>query len=330
MTIFFLCLLLFALSFALTYFVKNYAIKKSLVDIPNERSSHAAPIPHGGGIAIALTWFSGLGYLFVTDKIAADLFYALMVGVVIAVVSYLDDLYELKPRTRFLTQLFTALAGLWFLGGLSVLDFGLLTIENPIITNAIAVVAIIWFINLYNFLDGIDGYAGSEAIFLGIAGFLLFGDVHFLVLIASVLGFLVWNWHKAKIFMGDVGSTLLGYNIAIFAIYYQNNDTSILIWLILFGLFWFDATLTLYRRYKNREQLSEAHNKHAYQRLTQSGWSHSKVVIYSMAVNVVLFVFAWMAMGHSSLTLVLFGISVIFLYLIVHYVDTQKAFLEKK
>ena len=319
-------LLVFIVSLWLISIVKNNAQRWGLVDIPNDRSSHTVATPHGGGIAIAVTWFTGITYLFVVDQIEADLFYALMVGVVIALVSYLDDLYELNPKVRFFVQLFSALLGLWFLGGLNVLDFGLFTIENQIITNTIAVVAIIWFINLYNFLDGIDGYAGSEAIFLGVAGYLLFGDSLFLVLVASVLGFLVWNWHKAKIFMGDVGSTLLGYNIAIFAIYYQNEGTSILVWLILFGIFWFDATLTLYRRYRNKEQLSEAHKKHAYQRLTQSGWSHSRVVIYAIAVNVALFIFAWLAMENPSLELILFGFSVIFLYAVIRFVDMKKAF----
>jgi len=327
MSYFILFTLLFLLSWALTYVVKEIAIKKALVDIPNDRSSHAVPTPHGGGIAIALSWFVGICYLFSADQIESDLFYAFMAGAVIALVSYLDDLYELNPKVRFMVQLSVALLGLWFLGGLKVLDFGLFTLENPIITNTIAVIAIIWFINLYNFLDGIDGYAGSEALFLGAAGFVFFGDTHFLVLMASVLGFLIWNWHKAKIFMGDVGSTLLGYNIAIFTIYYANQDPlSLWIWVILFGLFWFDATLTLYRRYKNKEQLSVAHKKHAYQRLTQCGWKHSKVVIYSMAVNAILFLFAWLAMKNSSLTLVLFSISVIFLYLVLRFVDIKKSF----
>ncbi|MEA3490885.1 MAG: glycosyltransferase family 4 protein [Campylobacterota bacterium] len=318
-------IVLFILSFGLTYLVKNYAIKKSLMDIPNDRSSHAAPTPHGGGTAIAVTWFAGIGYLFAVDQISSDLFYALMAGAVIALVSYLDDLYELRPKVRIAAQLFSALAGLWFLGGLNVLDFGLFTIENQIITNTIAVIAIIWFINLYNFLDGIDGYAGSEAVFLGIAGYLLFGEVHFLVFVASVLGFLVWNWHKAKIFMGDAGSTLLGYNIAIFAIYYQNHGTSIIIWLILFALFWFDATFTLYRRYRNREHLLKAHRKHAYQKLTQSGWSHSRVVIYSVIINTTLFILAWLAMNNPSLELVLFLVSILFLYLIARAINIKKA-----
>ena len=314
---------LFIFSFIITYFIKEHAIKNSLVAEINERSSHTVPTPHGGGIAIAITWFLGLSYLFFINEINTSLYYALMVGLLIAVVSYLDDLYELKPRTRFLTQLITAVTGLLSLGGLNVLDFGLFTIENPIITNSIAVVAIIWFINLYNFLDGIDGYAGSEAIFLAIAGYLLFGDVHFAVLIAAVLGFLIWNWHTAKIFMGDVGSTLLGYNIAIFTIYYANQEAGNLwIWLILFGLFWFDATLTLFRRYRNKEKLSEAHKKHVYQRLNQSGWSHSKVVLWSIAVNAILLGLVYFI----SNKLIIFVIAILILYAIVRFVDTKKSF----
>ena len=311
------------MSFGLTYLVKKYAIKKSLLDIPNDRSSHEVPTPHGGGIAIALTWFAGLGYLFALDKINTNLFFALMAGVLITVVSFWDDLYELKPKTRFVGQLLTAAAGLWFLGGLKELDFGLFVVSNPIITNTVAIIGIIWFINLYNFLDGIDGYAGSEAVFLGLAGYLLFGGDYFLVLIAAVLGFLIWNWHKAKIFMGDTGSTLLGYTVAVFTIYYANADsTNLWIWVILFGLFWFDATLTLFRRYKNGEKLSQAHKKHAFQRLNQSGWSHDRVVLSSIFVNVILFCLVYFI---TNIYLSFF-LSLLFLYGIMRFVDLKKGF----
>ncbi|WP_434581406.1 glycosyltransferase family 4 protein [Sulfurimonas sp. NW15] len=290
---------LFLLSFMLTYFIKNYAIEKSLVAEVNERSSHTVPTPHGGGIAIAVTWFVGLSYLFFRGEIVSSLYYALMAGVVLAVVSYLDDLYELSPKVRLVTQSSVAVGGLMALGGLGSLDFWLFSIENQLVANIIAFVAIIWFINLYNFLDGIDGYAGSEAVFLGIAGFLLFGGVHFLVLIVSVLGFLVWNWHRAKIFMGDVGSTLLGYTVAIFAIYYANQDAvNLWIWIILFGVFWFDATYTLVKRYLNGERLLVAHKKHLYQRLTQAGFSHDRVVFMAMGANMVLFVLAYFISRH--------------------------------
>ncbi|WP_419767344.1 MraY family glycosyltransferase [Arcobacter sp.] len=316
-------IIFFSLSFILTYLIKEYAIKKSLIAHVNDRSSHTTPTPHGGGIAIAITWFIGLIYLYFTKQIDQTLFYALLVGIIISVVSFFDDLFELSAKLRLIVQSLVSLLGLYALGGLGSLDFGLFSIDNQIFTNVFTFFMIIWFINLYNFLDGIDGYAGSEALFLALAGFALFGGNHFLVLAVAVLGFLIWNWHKAKIFMGDVGSTLLGYNIAIFTIYYANKEsTNFLIWVILFGVFWFDATLTLYRRKKNGESLSQAHKKHAYQRLTQSGWSHSKVVIASIFINILLFVIVY----YVSNIFLAFIISLILLYASIYFVDKKKAF----
>lgn len=315
--------LLFLLSFGLTYVIKNHAIKNSLVAEIHERSSHTVPTPHGGGIAIAITWFVGLSYLFFINEINDSLYYALMIGVIISVVSYFDDLFELSAKVRLVTQTLVAILGLYFLGGFEKVDLFFLSIEHQIICNIFAFFMIIWFINLYNFLDGIDGYAGSEAVFLGLAGFLLFGGDHFLVLIAATLGFLIWNWNKAKIFMGDVGSTLLGYNVAIFTIYYANQEpTSLWIWITLFGLFWFDATLTLFRRYRNREKLSQAHKKHAYQRLNQSGWAHDKVVLFSVLINLVLFSLVYLI----SNKLIAFFISLIVLYAVMKFVDSKKDF----
>lgn len=318
--------LLFIFSFSVTYGIRVVALKKSLVAMVNERSSHTTPTPHGGGIAIALSWFFGLVYLFTCNVIETSLFYALMCGSLLSVVSYVDDLYELSAKIRLLVQAFVGIAGLYALGGLECIDVGFLVLENQFLTNTVSFLGIMWCINLYNFLDGIDGYAGSEAIFLGIAGYLLFGGDHYLVLVASVGGFLVWNWHKAKIFMGDVGSTLLGYNVAIFALYTQNQGTSLLVWLILFGLFWFDATLTLYRRYKNGEALSCAHRKHAYQRATQSGWSHARVVIVSMLFNGVLMILGYSALHFSTLAFAFFTGAVLLLYGGMKYVDSRKKF----
>ena len=322
-TIYMILFLLFILSFLLTYFTKNYAIKKSLIDIPNDRSSHTIPTPHGGGIAIAITWFVGLSYLDINKLIDTNLFYALMIGVIISFISFFDDLYDLSPKIRLVTQSLVAIGGLYILGGLDVIDFGLFTIKNPIFTNLLAFFMIVWFINLYNFLDGINGYAGSEAVFLGIAGYLLFGGNHFLVLVVSVLGFLYWNWNKAKIFMGDVGSTLLGYNVAIFTIYYANqNSENFWKWLILFALFWFDATLTLYRRWENKEKLSQAHKKHAYQRLTQARWSHLKVSTYAIVINILIFCLVYFI----SNIYIDFLVTIILLYVTIKLVDLKKQF----
>ena len=318
-----LYIFLLILSFISTFFIKNYAIKKSLVAEVNDRSSHTVPIPHGGGIAIAITWFLGITYLFFIDTINVSLYYALIIGIIISVVSYFDDLFELSAKIRLLIQALVAVLGLYFLDGFDSLNLFFFSIENQLITNVFAFFLIVWFINLYNFLDGIDGYAGSEAIFLSLAAFILFGDSHFLVLLVSVLGFLIWNWHKAKIFMGDVGSTLLGYNIAIFTIYYSNQESiNFWIWIVLFGVFWFDATLTLFRRYKNKEHLSLAHKKHAYQRLTQSNITHDKVVLYAMLVNILLFCILLFV----SEVIISFIIAIVILYITVKLVDKRKGF----
>jgi len=316
-------IILILISFSLTYFIKNYMIKKSFVASVNERSSHTVPTPHGGGIALAITWFIGLGYLYFIGEISPNLFYALIFGAVISIVSFFDDIYELSPKLRLMIQAIVAIGGLYFLGGFDTLTFGIFDIQNPIFTNIFAFFMIIWFINLYNFLDGINGYAGSQAVFLALAGFVLFGGNHFLVLAVAVLGFLYWNWNRAKIFMGDVGSTLLGYNIAIFTIYYANQEaTNFWIWIILFGVYWFDATLTLVRRKLNKEKLSQAHKKHAYQRLTQAGWSHYKVTNYSIGLNLVLFSIVYFV----SNIFVAFILALIVLVLSMKFVDKKKAF----
>ena len=316
-------IILFLISFFLTYFIKNYMIKKSLVATVNERSSHTVPTPHGGGIALSITWFIGLVYLYFAGQIESNLFFALLVGVIISIVSFFDDIYELSPKIRLFAQSIVAFGGLYFLGGFENFTFGIFDIQNPVFTNIFAFFMIIWFINLYNFLDGINGYAGSEAVFLALAGFVLFGGNHFLVLAVAVLGFLYWNWNKAKIFMGDVGSTLLGYNIAIFTIYYANQEaTNFWVWIILFALFWFDATLTLIRRKLNKEKLSQAHKKHAYQRLTQAGWSHFKVTNYSIGINLILFGIVYFV----SNIFIAFVFALILLILTMKFVDSKKAF----
>lgn len=315
--------ILFLISFLLTYFIKNYAIKKSLLAPVNERSSHTIPTPHGGGVAIAVVWFLGLLYLYFSGYIDSHLFFALIVGIAIAVVGLVDDMVELKPKTRMVVFGLVAVFGIYEIGGLHSIDFGILSIENQFVTNTFALLLVLWYINLTNFIDGIDGYVGMQFVFLSAAGLLLFGDALFAVLGVSVLGFLYWNWHRAKIFMGDVGSTLLGYTIAIVTLYYANNQSSSLwVWTTLYGLFWFDATMTLARRKLNGEKLSEPHKKHAYQRLTQAGWSHSRVTLYALGLNVVLFLLVYFVPNVA----VSFMLSVVLLYAAYRFVDSKKKF----
>lgn len=316
---------LLILSFILTYLIKNYAIKKSLVATVNERSSHTVPTPHGGGIAITITWFVGLIYLNFTNQIDSNLFYSLMVGVGIAVLSFIDDMVDLSAKIRMFFHFGFAILGLWLLGGLSLIDFGLFSISNEYwISSIIAVVAIVYFINVSNFMDGLNGYLSLEVLFLCIAGLVFFGDNLFLVLAVSILGFLYWNFgNNASVFMGDVGSTLLGYNVAIFTIYYANMDSmNLWIWIILFGLFWFDSILTILRRKLNGEKITQAHKKHGYQRLQQSGWSHLQVSLFGMGINVVLFMIVYFISNIA----IAFICSLIVLYGMIRFIDSKKVF----
>ena len=316
-------IILLFISFSLTLYIKNYMIKKSFVAEVNERSSHKIATPHGGGIAIAITWFIGLVYLYSINEIDLVLFKALIIGFIIAIVSFFDDLYELSPKLRLIVQSLVAILGLYFLGGLNTITLGFFDISFGIVPNIFAFFMIVWFINLTNFIDGINGYVGSEFVFLSLSGLLFFGDAHFLVLVVSVLGFLFWNWNKAKIFMGDVGSTLLGYNIAIFTIYYSNQEsTNFWIWIILFSPFWLDATITLIRRKLNKEKLSQAHKKHAYQRLTQAGWSHFKVTNFSIGLNIVILGLVYFISNIAGS----FFLTLILLFLVMKFVDSKKSF----
>lgn len=148
-----------------------------------------------------------------------------------------------------------------------------------------------------------------------------------ILLAVSVGGFLIWNWPKAKIFMGDVGSTLLGFIAAVLAIYYQNTlQLSLVAMLILTAVFWFDATVTLIRRILNKEKLSEAHRKHAYQRIVQAGWSHQKTTLWSLGINCVGFGFAFLATQYMVFQEVLLVMYLGVLYLVLRYIDKQKPF----
>ncbi|MBI5538876.1 MAG: glycosyltransferase family 4 protein [Bacteroidia bacterium] len=314
-------------SLLLTYVVRIWSINRAIIDIPNERSSHTNPTPRGGGIAIAITWFIVITVMRFFNKLDCSLYFALLLGLPISIIGLVDDIVTVSARSRLIIQILSAVGAVLLLGGIKDIDGWSLSVYQTIILSAIAIVGIVWFTNLFNFLDGIDGYISTEIIFIGIASFLLFGATLPLMLAAVTAGFLVWNWQPAKIFMGDVGSTLLGFTIGVFAIYYQSKgDSSIVVWLMLTSLFWFDATFTLYRRWRNRETLSKAHKKHAYQRIVQSGFSHQKTVFYSILINLFILILVWLAIQYSAFSLLFFAVNIIFLYYIMKLVDKRFSF----
>ncbi len=235
-----------------------------LVDMPNERSLHTVPTPRTGGIALVAGIF--LGWLFLIQSWA---WWIVVPTVGLFVLSLIDDMRSLSPRTRLIGHFAAALlaligAGINWLWFLPVLLY------------------IVWMTNLYNFMDGSDGLAGGMAFsgfgFYGFAG-LMGGDSVFAVLnfavAAAALGFLFHNFPPAKIFMGDAGSIPLGFLAATFGVMgWQKGYWPMWFPALVFSPFVVDATVTLYKRTRRGEKLTQAHRSHYYQRLVQMGWGH--------------------------------------------------------
>jgi Fuc2NAc and GlcNAc transferase len=167
---------------------------------------------------------------------------------------------------------------------------------SGLLLNGLAAIGIVWLINLYNFMDGIDGIAAAEAVTVGsVAGALLWwaGDRGLagvsVVVAAASGGFLVWNWSPARIFMGDVGSAVLGYMFATVAVASENRDTLLIWqWVLLLGVFVSDATITLVRRAFHGDRVHQPHKRHAYQRAVQAGWTHARVSGTIVLINLFL------------------------------------------
>lgn len=326
-SIFYLSALLLIVSFILTWVIKRFSLKNRILDIPNERSSHSEPVPRGGGLAIVITWYIGITVMFILGTLDKSLYFALMSGILLAVFSLIDDVNDLRPYIRIIAQTATVLLAFFFLNGINPIVPDNKVPIPPIILFPAVVIGMVWFINLYNFLDGIDGYASVEAIAISIAFYVITGQTITLILIASVIGFLIWNWPKAKIFMGDVGSTQLGFILAVLGIYCHNeNQLSIIYFLILTSPFWFDATLTLFLRWRNNEKLSQAHRKHIYQRLVQSGYSHLRVDILLTLLNICIILLVFVSIRFHILQILVLTLTITLLWMVAVHIEKRKPF----
>ena len=317
-------------SFGLTYWIRNFALRKKIVDIPNERSLHSIPTPKGGGLAIVISWYVGITILFFFNAIEPNLYYALMSGFILMIVSLVDDLMSLKPGIRLLVHFGTSILAFYFLQGLRPFIIPELGLESLYMFYPIVIIGMVWFINLFNFMDGVDGFASLEAVLVSLVIFIFSGNIINLLFIICIAGFLYWNWPRAKIFLGDVGSTQLGFILIVLGIYFHNSlEFSILNWIMLTSPFWFDATFTLYRRWKNKEKLSHAHKKHVYQRFVQAGFSHQKVNFYLIGVNLILVIFIFLYREFPILKIPIFVVALFFYYFITKIVDKKVPFKNK-
>ena len=288
--------LLFAVSTVLTWCM----LRLGVMSMPNRRSSHEWPIPNSGGVAIVLTFFTGFAVLFyIGDEALIGSNYMIgfaVAGLGVAAVSLADDLGQFRSfRIKLIAQ---------FSAALVLVAFGIVfrTMSLPVAGTfdlgwwgyPMTILWIVAMTNIFNFMDGLDGLAAG----CGVIVALFFGVItalegsHFVyilcyVLLASALGFLIFNFPTARIFMGDVGSQFLGFGfaaLAVIAAEYDTSRTSLLIMPLLFFHFIFDATFTFFRRLISGQNVTQAHRGHLYQLMNQLGVSHIGVSLFHFAV----------------------------------------------
>ncbi len=288
-------LIAFLVSFGLTRLFCNPASRLHLLDHPSERSLHTRPVPRSGGVAVlggliaggAVVWAS---YPFSTSP---GLGLALSAALLLAAVSFLDDRAEIKPSVRLLAH---GLAAALLVGAglrLNMIEFpGLILILPPWLAVLLSLGFIIWMINLYNFMDGMDGFAGGMTV-IGFSSFAILGwqadNPLFtqigLLIAGAAAGFLWFNFPPARIFLGDTGSSVLGFLAAALSLW-GSRDGMFPLWVtvLIFSPFIVDATITLLRRTLRREKIWLPHKTHYYQRLVQLGWGHRNTVLLEYAL----------------------------------------------
>lgn len=311
-------LLLAIVGAALTVFIASviatgaayrYARHRQWFAVPNARSSHIVPTPSSGGVgfvAVTLALLALLGWSGRVDRSAVA---ALLVGgAFVAFIGWLDDRRQLRAGMRAVAYALAAAWAVWSIGGVDHLYLGVISMEFGYWGSLIAFASILAFSNFTNFMDGIDGLVGSFSVIVGGVLALLFfraGAPGFAAVCAIIaltsLGFLVWNWSPAKIFMGDVGSVFLGFSFATVAVLAeQRRILPALLWVILFAPIVVDAGFTTLRRALRGERWWEAHRTFSYQRAVARGYTHQTVVLNAMLLECALVVLAFVGSSHPT------------------------------
>lgn len=283
-------------SWLLTGLLRRYALAKSLLDIPNERSSHSVPTPRGGGVAIVISFLVGLALV---EGVSVSVLVALIVaGAWVALVGFLDDHGHIAARWRLLAHFAGATWALAWLGGMPALPIYGIALDLGWAGHVLGALYLVWLLNLYNFMDGIDGIAGIEALTVCLGAVVVYtlavpglspstAPLAWL-LAAAVLGFSIWNYPPAKIFMGDAGSGFLGLMVGLLSIQAAWTVPRLFwCWVILLGVFVVDATVTLMRRIMRGDKFYQAHRSHAYQYASRKFGAHKPVSLAVGAINVV-------------------------------------------
>ena len=285
-----------AASWLLTAMVRRYALHSQLLDLPNERSSHTVPTPRGGGVAIVVSFLVLAFVMGLLGLIEQRLMVAAIGGgAMVAMLGLADDHSSLPARWRILGHAAAAVWVLWWMDRIPQVPLVGLLVDLSYAGPLLCGLYLVWMVNLFNFMDGIDGIASVEAITVALGGALLWwlggagsGALLALLFSACVGGFLVWNFPPARIFMGDAGSGFLGLIVALLSLWCgQATPALFWSWFILVGCFMVDATTTLLRRTARGEKVYEAHRSHAYQYAARKFGAHLPVTLACGAINLV-------------------------------------------
>lgn len=276
----------FLASFLITAAYRRYAQSRQLLDRPGPRSSHSVPTPTGGGVGFVLVFVAAQGLLELHGEPSVPGFAELCIAsLLVAGIGFLDDRHPVVPGVRLSVQVLAVLA---LYAGMGDFQF-----PESLVQLSVVLIPWVWLVNLFNFMDGIDGLAGSEALFVAVgAGAILAlnGDSEalpsLLALAAAVAGFLVWNWPPARLFMGDAGSGFLGLILGgMILLTASGGAITPCSWMILLGVFISDATTTLGVRIWRGERWWEAHRTHAYQHASRRWGGHLAVTLACLGVN---------------------------------------------
>ena len=273
-----------------------FARRWHLVDRPNERSAHEKPTPHGGGLPLLLAFCVGC---ILAAPWGLDYTWLVIMTVCLMVLGVVDDFRDLSASLRFVLYSLICMSTAAFLFRMS--------LQSPTLFVLLQVAglafALLWALNLYNFMDGIDGLAASQCVLACVGAALLAKSgvdsdnyARFCLLLGvSQMGFLVWNWAPARLFMGDAGSIPTGFLMAGLAAYGSiSGELSFATWAVLLAVFITDASYTLAWRLFTGQAFTQAHKLHAYQRLSRHWRSHRRVVLLVMGINVIwLYPIAW-------------------------------------
>lgn len=328
-----------------TLWFRRWAERHQILDIPNERSSHTQPTPRGAGVVIAAVSLLGAWAVMIALQrpwLELHAFLLFSAGaLLVTAVSWLDDLRSLTVPARLAVQIAAAILVISAYGYWKVI---VLPGWGPVAIGSWGIpLTLLWVVgltNAYNFMDGIDGIAGCQAVVAGLSWAWLGGatqnatpGVVGLLLAAASLGFLLHNWPPARIFMGDVGSAFLGYSFAALPLMFAfeqkpnlDSGRSALLGAAVVWPFIFDAAFTVCRRLRQRENIFEAHRTHLYQRLVITGWSHSSVALLyaGLALAGAVTAGTWLsfAPGRDS-SLILFPLLALALWLTVLWLENH-------